>query len=279
MNYELPFMPARPAKPRNSGLTMVIDKGLSMNDALHLTDLAPYIDFVKFGFGTALITPRLEDKLSVYRHAGLTPYFGGTLFEVFIVRNMFDDFCRFIERHRMEFVEVSDGSITMNHDEKCEYIRRLAKYVTVISEVGSKMADVTYSDDEWVKMIKAEKQAGSWKVITEARESGNTGIYQKDGSTNDSLIKAITDNIDGNDIIWEAPHKPQQAYFILKLGANVNLGNIATNEILALEALRVGLRGDTFYCNLPLQPGETPETMAHRHYKQIQQYQYLDFVI
>jgi len=252
MNYSLPFIPERVAKPRNHGLTMVMDKGLSLSEASNMVDSsADYIDFVKFGFGTSLVTPQLKEKIKLYKKSGLRPYLGGTLFELFIIRDMYNDFVKFIDELDLDLVEVSDGSMEMDHGVKCDYISRLAKKYTVISEVGSKQADVHIPDDKWVAMMKTEIEAGSWKVIAEARESGNIGIYNQDHSANVKLIDDIIEHIKIENVIWEAPLKSQQAWFIKQLGANVNLGNIATNEALALETLRLGLRGDTFFQFLP----------------------------
>ncbi|MGE0076632.1 MAG: phosphosulfolactate synthase [Bacteroidales bacterium] len=252
MNYSLPFIPERAPKPRNFGLTMVMDKGLSLSEASNMIDSsAEYIDFVKLGFGTSLVTSQLKEKIKLYQKAGLRPYLGGTLFELFIIRNMYNDFVKFVDELGLDLVEVSDGSMEMNHSVKCDYISKLAKKYTVISEVGSKQADVHIPDDEWVAMMKSEVNAGSWKVIAEARESGNIGIYNQDHSANVKLIDDIIEHIKIENVIWEAPLKSQQAWFIKQLGANVNLGNIATNEVISLETLRLGLRGDTFFQFLP----------------------------
>jgi phosphosulfolactate synthase len=248
----LPFMPERPVKPRNSGLTMVMDKGLSVREAEDFMSVgSEFTDFVKLGFGTSLITPGFEKKITVYKKAGVIPYFGGTLFEAFIVRGMFKEFVEFIDKYEIELVEVSDGSYDIDHKRKLEYIARLAERGTVISEVGSKKANVVFSPDEWVAMMKAELNAGSVKVIAEARESGTVGIYNEDGSINKVIIGAISDHVKLENVIWEAPLKSQQAWFIKNFGANVNLGNIAPNEIIPLESLRLGLRGDTFFQFLP----------------------------
>ncbi len=252
MKIILPFLPDRPAKPRNYGLTMVMDKGLSIREAEDFMSVgSEYTDFVKLGFGTSLLTPGFEKKIKIYKKAGTIPYFGGTLFEAFIVRDMFDDFIRLVEEHKIELVEISDGSYDIEHSRKLEYIRIMAKKVTVISEVGSKKKDVVYSPDEWVAMMKSELDAGSVKVIAEARESGTTGIYNEDGSVNNKIICAISEHVKLENVIWEAPMKSQQAWFIKVFGANVNLGNIAPNEIIPLESLRCGLRGDTFFQFLP----------------------------
>jgi len=252
MNYNLPYIPERTNNPREFGLTMVMDKGLSLSEAEAMIESSgEFIDFVKFGFGTALITNKLEEKIKLFKQAGIRPYFGGTLFEIFIIRGLFDDFCRFVDKYKLDLAEVSDGSMDLNHDVKCEYITKLAKQVTVISEVGSKQADVHIPDDEWVAQMKTELEAGSWKVIAEARESGNIGIYNSNQSANTSLIDDIVQHIKIENVLWEAPIKSQQAWFINLLGGNVNLGNIAPNEVISLETLRRGLRGDTFFQFLP----------------------------
>jgi len=252
MKAVLPFLPERPLKPRDSGITMVMDKGLSIREAEDFMSVgSEYTDYVKLGFGTSLITPGFEKKISIYKKAGTVPYFGGTLFEAFVVRNMFIDYIDFLDKHEITLVEVSDGSYGMDHNRKLEYISRLAERGTVISEVGSKKKDVIYSPEEWVEMMKSELKAGSVKVIAEARESGTTGIYNEDGSINAKIITAISENVRLENVIWEAPLKSQQAWFIKHFGANVNLGNIAPNEIISLETLRLGLRGDTFFQFLP----------------------------
>jgi phosphosulfolactate synthase len=252
MKTILPFIPERPAKPRSSGLTMVMDKGMSIREAEDFMSVgSEYTDYVKLGFGTSLITPGFEKKIKVYKKAGAIPYFGGTLFEAFIVRNMFREYVEFLDKYEIELVEVSDGSYDIEHTRKLEYISKLSERGTVISEVGSKKKDVIYSPYEWVAMMKAELNAGSIKVIAEARESGTTGIYNEDGSINNIIIGAIAEHVKLENVIWEAPLKSQQTWFIKHFGANVNLGNIAPNEIIPLESLRLGLRGDTFFQFLP----------------------------
>jgi phosphosulfolactate synthase len=248
----LPFLPERPIKPRNSGITMVMDKGLSIREAEDFMSVgSEYTDYVKLGFGTSLITPGFEKKIAFYKKSGVIPYFGGTLFEAFIIRNMFREFIDFIDKYEIEMVEVSDGSYDFEHKRKLDYISRLAERGTVISEVGSKKKDVIYTPEEWVAMMKTELKAGSVKVIAEARESGTTGIYNEDGSINNKIISGISEHVKLENVIWEAPLKSQQAWFIKNFGANVNLGNIAPHEIIPLESLRLGLRGDTFFQFLP----------------------------
>lgn len=248
MNFELQQIPVRTLKPRYSGLTMVMDKGLSCREAEDFADVASgYVDFVKLGFGTAYVTPKLEEKLKIYTDAGIHVYFGGTLFEAFIVRNQFDDFRRMIDRYKLNHVEVSDGSLIMPHGKKCEYISKLAEDFTVLSEVGSKDAEIIIPPYKWIKLMQDELEAGSWKVIAEARESGNVGIFRGTGEVRSGLVDEILTQIPAEKIIWEAPNKPQQVWFIHLLGQNVNLGNIAVNEAIPLETTRIGLRGDTFH--------------------------------
>lgn len=229
-----------------------MDKGLSLREAEDFMSVgSTYTDFVKLGFGTSLITPGVEKKIELYKKAGVIPYFGGTLFEAFIIRNMYDAFVNLLDETGIEMVEVSDGSYDFDRSSKLDYINRLAKKYTVVSEVGSKKKDVVYSPEQWVAMMKEELQAGSVKVIAEARESGTTGIYNDDGSINNIIIGAISENVRLENVIWEAPLKSQQAWFVKHFGAEANLGNIPPNEIIPLETLRLGLRGDTFFQFLP----------------------------
>lgn len=176
---------------------------------------------------------------------------GGTLFEAFIVRNMFDDYIKFVNKLNIDHVEVSDGSIEMKHDVKCEYIRKLSKEFTVLSEVGSKEEGIIIHPNMWITMMQKELEAGSWKVIAEARESGTVGIYRKNGQAHSLLINKIISKVNPENILWEAPLKAQQVYFIKMFGANVNLGNIGYEDVIPLETLRCGLRGDTFFTFLP----------------------------
>ena len=247
MNFSLNNIPERVQKPRQKGLTMVMDKGLSIREAEDfLTVGKPYCDLVKLGWGTSYVMPNLEDKLRIYREAKLPYYFGGTLFEAFIIRDQFDEYRRVLDKYKLEYAEVSDGSIDLPHDEKCEYIRKLSEQVTVLSEVGSKDDQSIIAPYRWIELMNAEFQAGSWKVIAEARESGSVGIYRETGEVRQGLIDEILTQIPYENIIFEAPQKAQQVWFIKLLGSNVNLGNIAPSEVIPLETIRIGLRGDTF---------------------------------
>lgn len=249
MNFALKNLPERTQKPRQHGITMVMDKGMGMDDVRNfLSVAAPYVDIVKLGFGTAVVTANLKDKINIYHENNIPVYFGGTLFEAFLIRGQFDDYLAAIKEYGIEYVEVSDGSITIPHAEKCGYIEKLAKLgVTVLSEVGSKDAAHIIPPYKWIELMRAELEAGSKYVIAEAREAGNVGIYRGSGEVREGLVQEILTQINAEQIIWEAPQKAQQVYFLELLGANVNLGNIAPAEVLPLEATRVGLRGDTFY--------------------------------
>lgn len=252
MNFELPFIPERSNKPRQKGITMMMDKGLSLNESVDFIQASAHLtDIVKFGFGTAYVTNDLQKKIDLYKEAGIRPYFGGTLFEAFYARNKVDDYLRVLDKYKLDLVEISDGSIIINHDEKCELIQRMAKDRTVLSEVGSKDAGILISPNKWIKMMSKELQAGSWKVIAEGREAGNVGVFRPNGSAHTMLINRIIAKVAPESILWEAPQKNQQVWFIKLFGAEVNLGNIGPNEMIPLECLRLGLRGDTFFDFLP----------------------------
>jgi phosphosulfolactate synthase len=192
------------------------------------------------------VTKNLDEKLKVYREAGIPFYFGGTLFEAFIIRNQFDDYRKLLDKYDVGYAEVSDGSIELDHDKKCGYITELAKQVTVLSEVGSKDEEKIIPPYKWIELMQKELDAGAWKVIGEARESGNVGLFRSTGEVRSGLVQEILTKIPFEKIIWEAPQKSQQVYFIKLMGANVNLGNIAPEELIPLETIRLGLRGDTF---------------------------------
>lgn len=247
MDFRLNQMPERNRRPRTSGITMVMDKGLSIEEAKNFMSVSyPHVDVVKLGFGTSVVTPGLKEKIAVYKSHDIPVYFGGTLFEAFLVRNQIDDYIAICKELEIDYMEVSDGSITIPHAEKCGYIEKLTKYGTVLSEVGSKDATHIIPPYKWIELMKAELEAGSTYVIAEAREAGNVGIYRGSGEVREGLVQEILTQIPAEKIIWEAPQKGQQLYFLELIGCNVNLGNIPPNEVIALEAMRIGLRGDTF---------------------------------
>jgi phosphosulfolactate synthase len=248
MNFRLTQMPDRNLKPRTNGLTMIMDKGLSIEEVKNFLSIAhPHIDILKLGFGTSFVTPNLKEKIEVYQSYDIPVYFGGTLFEAFLIRNQFNDYISLCKNYSINYMEVSDGSITIPHAEKCGYIEKLTKYGTVLSEVGSKDAEHIIPPYKWIELMKAELEAGAAYVIAEARESGNVGIYRGTGEVREGLVQEILTQISGEKIIWEAPQKAQQLYFLELLGCNANLGNIAPTEVIPLEAMRMGLRGDTFH--------------------------------
>jgi phosphosulfolactate synthase len=251
MNYFLKNIPDRTEKPRESGYTMVMDKGLSLREAEDMIDSSgDFIDIVKLGWATSYVTSQLDQKIKLYQNAGIPCYLGGTLFEAFVIRDQFDDYMRVVDKYNLEHVEVSDGSITMDHDDKCDYIERISKNYTVLSEVGSKDAAKIIPPYKWIDQMRTELEAGAWKVIGEARESGNVGLFRDSGEVRQGLVEEILTQIPKDKILWEAPQKSQQVWFIKLCGTNVNLGNIATNEIIPLETIRLGLRGDTFHDHL-----------------------------
>lgn len=247
MNFNLSQIPERTPQPRINGLTMVMDKGLSINEVHNfMGSTAPHTDIVKLGFGTSFVTPNLREKIEAYQTYNVPLYFGGTLFEAFLIRNQFEDFIAVCKDYGIKYVEVSDGSITIPHTEKCGYIEKLTKHFTVLSEVGSKDATHIMAPYKWIELMRAELEAGASYVIAEAREAGNVGIYRGSGEVREGLVQEILTQIPAEKIIWEAPQKAQQLYFLELIDQNVNLGNIAPNEVIPLEAMRIGLRGDTF---------------------------------
>jgi phosphosulfolactate synthase len=248
MNFHLSQMPDRLQRPRLAGITMVMDKGLSIPEIHQFMSICqPHVDIVKLGFGTSYVTPDLRKKIETYQSYDIPVYFGGTLFEAFLIRNQFQDYIDTCKDFGISHMEVSDGSISIPHAEKCGYIEKLTKYGTVLSEVGSKDAAHIIPPYKWIELMRAELNAGATYVIAEAREAGNVGIYRGSGEVREGLVQEILTQIPGEKILWEAPQKAQQLYFIELLGCNVNLGNIAHTEVIPLETMRIGLRGDTFH--------------------------------
>lgn len=249
MNFNLTQIPARTSHPRQTGLTIISDKGLSYAETENLLSLAaPYIDLVKLAFGTALVTPGLSEKLSLYRSHNIPVYFGGLLFEAFVIRHQLNEFLKLIDQYQIDHVEISDGAINISHDKKCEYIREFSKTTTVISEIGSKDKDKVQVTPpyKWIQLMQAELDAGSKFLVAEAKETGTVGLYRDSGEVREGLVDEILTRIPADRIIWEAPLKDQQLFFIRTIGCNANLGNIASSEVIALEAMRIGLRGDSF---------------------------------
>jgi phosphosulfolactate synthase len=249
MNFNLTKIPERTPQPRSYGITMVTDKGLALEEARDFMSVAaPYVDMVKLAFGTPLLTLGLKEKIELYQSYQIPVYFGGLLLEAFIVRGQFEDYIRLIQEHNITYTEISDGSIDISHAEKCQYIEKLSKYGTVLSEIGSRDKDRLHITPpyRWIQLITQELNAGASYIIGEARESGTVGIYRDSGEVREGLVEEILTKIPAEKIIWETPQKDQQLYFIRLIGANVNLGNIDPHEVIALEAMRLGLRGDSF---------------------------------
>lgn len=249
-NFPLTQIPDRTESPRAYGLTMVNDKGLSLAEAGNLVSVAgPYVDIVKLAFGTAFVSQDLAEKVRVYQQAGIKVYFGGLLFEAFIIRNQFPDYIRLLQEYAIDYIEVSDGSIDIPHEEKCGYIEKLSGYGTVLSEVGSKDKDREHITPpyKWIQLMKAELEAGASYIVAEARETGTVGLYRNSGEVREGLVQEILTKVPAEKIIWEAPQKDQQLYFLSLIGPNANLGNINPSEVIALESMRIGLRGDSFH--------------------------------
>jgi phosphosulfolactate synthase len=249
-HFNLTQIPERTQRPRAYGLTMINDKGLSVQDAKNLLSVAsPHVDIVKLAFGTPVITGDLHQKIKIFQDAGVPVYFGGMLFEAFVIRNQFGDFIELLNEYQVSYIEVSDGSIDITPEEKCGYIGKLAKYGVVLSEVGSKDKDREHITPpyQWIQLMKAELEAGASYIVAEAREAGTVGLYRNSGEVREGLVQEILTKVPAEKIIWEAPQKDQQLYFLTLIGANANLGNINPSEVIALEAMRVGLRGDSFH--------------------------------
>jgi phosphosulfolactate synthase len=239
-------LPERTAKPRQNGITHVLDRGLSVADVDGLVEVAgEYIDLVKLGWGTGLATGNLEPKLARYREHGIPVMFGGTLTELAIAQDRLDRLVAWLHELDVDHIEISDGTINLEHDRKLELVSELSKEFTVLSEVGSKDNTRIMAPFRWVEQIVAELEAGAWKVIAEARESGTVGIFRHDGEVRMGLIDEILHAVASEKLLFEAPRKEQQVWFVRRLGPDVNLGNITPEDVLSLETVRVGLRSDT----------------------------------
>jgi len=238
--------PNRTAKPRRTGITHVLDKGMAVAEVDNLHEVAAgYVDIIKLGWGTSVVIENLAPKLERCQSRGIDLCFGGSLFEVAFLRNKVDDYVAFLRDHGIRLIEISDGCIEIPLPEKLRWVERLAKDFRVLSEVGSKDARVVAAPYRWVAEIKQELRAGAWKVVTEGRESGTVGLYRDSGEIRTGLIEEIEHEINPDDIIFEAPQKAQQVWFVKHYGCNVNLGNIAPQEVISVETIRQGLRADT----------------------------------
>lgn len=247
-------LPPRVSKPRQVGMTHVMDKGLGIAEIQTMVEMSgDFIDIVKLGWGTSYVTANLREKLDLYRALGIPVVCGGTLLEVAEARGRVDAYRQWLSDQGFACVEISDGTLDMPRERKLELIAMFAADFQVLSEVGSKDAEEIYAPYQWVEWIKEEQAAGAWKVITEARESGTAGIFRTSGEVRSGLIDEIAHEIDISTLLFEAPQKAQQAWFIKHFGPDVNLGNIPPDEVIPLETLRRGLRSDTMLDILELE--------------------------
>jgi phosphosulfolactate synthase len=239
-------VPARSPKPRERGITHVMDKGLTLHDVEGLFESAgDYVDILKLGWGTAYVTNNLREKVELCSSYGTPVVCGGTFFEAVVGLDKLDEYRSWLGEHGITYVEVSDGTVTLEREEKLALIEELARDFVVLSEVGSKDEATVFAPYQWVVWIKEELQAGAWKVITEGREGGTAGIFRPNGEMRTGLIDEIAHEIDIADVVFEAPTKASQGYFVKHFGPDVNLGNIPPDEVIPLETLRLGLRADT----------------------------------
>ena len=248
-------LPERTVKPRERGLTMVIDNGLPAGQLEDIVDSTGHlIDLVKFGWGTAVVTRDLSRKIAALRDAQVGYFFGGTLFELFAQDDRVDEYARLCREHGCRLMEISNGTIHMSNAEKAEHVRRLSREFTVVSEVGFKdpKRSQELSPARWIDCVQEDLEAGASRVVLEARESGRSGICRPDGELRYGLIEELLDSgVDPDRLLFEAPTKALQTYFVQRVGPNVNLGNVASGDVIALETLRLGLRSDT----MPVAPG------------------------
>ena len=242
-------LPTRPAKPRNSGITMVIDSGLPTAQFTDLvSSFGALIDFIKFGWGTSVVSPNIEDKLAAARTHGVDFYLGGTLFEKYVIQDRFDEFRGICREYGATTVEVSNGTAPMTHEEKAAYVEKLAGDFRVVAEVGFKdnVQSENFPPKKWIEAIRRDLDAGAYMVTLETRESGKGGICRPNGELRYGLIEEILDSgIDANQLMFEAPTNELQGYFVKRVGTNVNLGNIAADAVVSCETIRLGLRSET----------------------------------
>jgi phosphosulfolactate synthase len=245
-------LPPRTSKPRTEGLTMMVDGGLPTRQFQDVVESgAEFLDFVKFGWGTAIVTRDLQRKIDILADVGVDFYFGGTLFEKFVLQDRFDDFRDLCERYGCRYVEVSNGTIELSHMEKAGYVRKLAAEFKVVSEVGFKDSERSerLAPNRWIECIHEDLEAGAFLVTLESRESGKAGICRPNGELRFGLIEEIlASDVAPEQLLFEAPSTQLQCYFVRRIGPDVNLGNISSTAILGLETIRLGLRADTLEC-------------------------------
>jgi phosphosulfolactate synthase len=241
-------LPERPAKPRETGLTHVLDAGLGVEQARNRLDACgESVDIVKLGWGTGYVTDCLYEKIALYQEHDIPVCFGGTLFELAALQGRIDQYVEMLVDLGVDHVEISTGVISMDHDRKCELIADFSEEFVVLAEIGRKDAAESLSPHEWSEQAERELDAGAWKVVTEGRSSGRTGVYDAEGGVRSELIDGLTADVEADRILFEAPRKDQQIWFIDELGSLVNLGNIDMADVIPLETLRQGLRSDTLH--------------------------------
>lgn len=242
-------LPERTRRPRTHGITAITDVGLPTGElSMILDDFAELVDIAKLGIGSAYVTPRLRDKLALYRKHQITPYLGGTLFEKFYYQRKFGDYLAYLQDLEIEWIEISNGTVDIEVDERRELVQRAQEEgFVVLSEVGCKDTDRIMPPSQWIREIRAMLEVGCRYVITEGRESGTAGIYRSSGEVRTGLVSDIIDQIGAEKLIFEAPNSGSQNFFITQIGANVNLGNVSPRDLVRLEAQRVGLRNETFF--------------------------------
>lgn len=261
MNHTALKLPVRSGKPRRTGVTMVVDGGVPLGALRDIVASAgEYLDFVKFGWGTALVSGEITAKIELLQASGIDFYVGGTLFEKHVLQGRFDDFRALCHELCCRYVEVSNGTISLSNLDKAGYVRKLASEFTVISEVGFKDADRSerLSPRRWIEYIEDDLSAGAQLVTLEARESGSSGICRADGQLRVGLVEEVVGELPVDRLLFEAPTTALQTHMVRRVGPNVNLGNVPPAGVLALETLRLGLRADT------LTDFETDETGAGR---------------
>lgn len=244
--YSILDLPARTRKPRKDGLTVISDRGMGLaelGDLLSVT--APYVDFAKLSVGTAYVTPKLREKVALYREYGIEAFFGGTLFEIFAVQGKIEEYCTFLSEQGVRTIEVSNGLSRISDDDRCRFVEQVVNDFLVLSEVGCKDTDMIKPPFEWVSLIRQTFDAGARFVILEGRESGDAGIYRGNQEARQGLLEEIVHHIPKANLIFEAPQSKQQAFLIRSMGANVNLGNIMAHDVIHLEAQRLGLKYET----------------------------------
>lgn len=244
--FEFLTLPERTAKPRSSGLTYVVDGGRSLEEVRQSLSMTQgLVDIVKLGWGTGIVTPNLREKVELYRSYGVPVCFGGTLFELCLWQNKLEEYLNVVRDLGMEYLEISDSTVSMGQAKKLALLGRLSSELRVMSVVGSKHTSVVIRPDVWADSVKRELDAGVWKVVTEGRDPGPGSIYELDGHVREDVLDAITLAVGANDLLFEAPVRSKQAWFIKRFGANVNLGNVPPDEVVPLETLRLGARSDT----------------------------------